>query len=242
MALETSAPLGSVALAVGPQIMAQKTFTAKLRHASELLATMDILTRKQKWQPSDIDQLYVSAGPGSFTGIRIAVTAAKTLAFAQKTNIVSVPSIEAHALNAENAARDLNLDFKFLAVVLEAGRNQIFAAVFEKVGPADSPDKFLPGFRTLIAPALMTPAQLLAQAPRPLFLLGEGLKYHPADFDVEEVISLPEKYHQPQARNVLRCGWPRAQANLFVEPDTFTPTYMRRPEAVEKWEKLHGTK
>jgi len=232
--------VGSVALALGSELLIERNFTGDLRHAGELLVTMDELTRQQGWAPGDIEHLYVSAGPGSFTGIRIAITAAKTLAFAQPTRIIAVPSIEAQVLNADLATREQNIDIKTVGVVLEAGRGQIYAAVFEKIVDDNSAEGILPGFRTVIKQAMMSPADLLTRSRRPLYLLGEGLKYHREELTADEVIWLDEKYSSPKAAFVHRCGYLRARAGLFADVDRLVPIYIRRPEAVEKWEKLHG--
>ena len=103
-------------------------------------------------------------------------------------------------------------------------------------------DDLLPGFRTRIPPTVMSPAELLSRTGRPLYLLGEGLKYHRRELapEGEKVIWLEKKYHQPRAANVHRLGRLRARAGLFTETDKLMPIYLRRPEAVEKWEKLHG--
>jgi len=242
MTIETSGRVGSVAIAAGEKLLQEESFSGGLRHAGELLPTMERLVRQQGWQPGEVEQFYVSAGPGSFTGIRIAITVAKTLSFAQSIQIVPVCSIEALALNAENVNIDYLPDIRYVAVVLEAGRKQIFGALFEKVKDKKKSDEFLPGFRTIIKPKLMKPEELLAPSLRPLVLLGEGLKYHPDDFTQDQVFVLPEEFWQPHARNVHRCGWLRAQAGLFAATDELEPFYLRRPEAVEKWEKLHRGK
>ncbi len=246
MAIETSGRIGSVAVGVGSRLLAEQDFGDQLKHGAQLLPTMERLCQLQGWQPQDIDHLYVSAGPGSFTGIRIAVTAAKVLAFAQNTKIVPVPSLEALALNAEKAGQNEKLDIKQVATVQEAGRGQIFAAVFDR-GTTDAKDDFaglVPGFRINLAQTMMMPAELLERTERPLYLIGEGLKYHHEELSPNEkdsqIIRLDEKYWQPQAANVYRCGLLRTQQGLFVTADQLEPIYLRRPEAVEKWEELHG--
>ena len=241
IAIETSSRLGSVAVADGPNLLAEESFTGDLRHGAELLVTMDRLCNCQGWKPTDIDHLYISAGPGSFTGIRIAVTVAKAFAFAHPgVRIVSVPSIGARALNAERAGREQGVDIKTVAVVLEAGRKQIFTAVFETVRPPAASEEFVPGLRTLIEQTVMAPADLLAHTGRPLYLLGEGLDYHRDELTADRVFWLDESYWPGRAGYVLRCGYLRACAGLFAQPDELTPMYLRRPEAVEKWEQLHG--
>lgn len=242
IALETSAQLGSVAAAAGPQLLLEKEFKADLRHASELVPAMDELAQAQGWQPGDIDQLYVSAGPGSFTGLRTGITVAKAFAFAHpRLKVVAIPSGDVLILNAQQAAVEENTDIRYAGVVIEAGRNQIYGAVFERLAPGDGRgDNHVPGFAPLIEMGLMSPGQLLAQAPRPIYLLGPGISYHVAELTADEVVFLPEKYWRPRAAAVHRCGWQRAQAGEFAVPDQLTPIYLRRPEAVEKWERLHG--
>ena len=240
MAIETSGRLGSVALGLGPQLLVEQAFTAELQHTAQLLPTMETLCRGQNWQPGDIEHLYVSAGPGSFTGIRIAITVAKTMAYAQQTKIVAVPSIEPQALNGELAIQTEKLPIKHLAVVLEAGRGQIFTAIFEKTPSETLSDGFLPGFRVVTEQTRMNPAELLAATSRPLYLLGQGLSYHASQLSGDGIIWLDQKYWHPRAAHTHRCGWLRAQAGLFADPDQLEPIYLRRPEAVEKWEKLHG--
>ena len=248
MAIETSGRIGSVAVGVGSQLVAEQDFGDQLKHGAQLLPTMERLCQLQGWQPGDIDHLYVSAGPGSFTGIRIAVTAAKVLAFAQNTKIVPVPSLEALALNAEKAGQDEKLDIKQVATVQEAGRGQIFTAVFDRetTDAKDDSAGLVPGFRINLAQTMMTPAELLERTKRPLYLTGEGLKYHHEELSPNEkdsqIVRLDEKYWQPQAANVYRCGLLRAQQGLFVTADQLEPIYLRRPEAVEKWEELYATR
>ena len=242
LAIETSSKIGSVALALGPQVIDQQAFTAELRHASELLPTIDRLCRRQSWTPADIQHLYVSAGPGSFTGIRIAITTAKTLAFALSIKLVAIPSLDVLAMNADSAARENNLDIKHLAAIRQAGRDRIFAAVFIREPNDQKAADHPPGLRTLIPQTMISPAELLDRSNRPLYLLGEGLDYHSDDFpcDGKQIIRLDPSYDTPSASNVLILGHLRAQAGLFTEPDDLMPIYLRRPEACEKWEKLHG--
>ena len=86
----------------------------------------------------------------------------------------------------------------------------------------------------------MTPAELLDKAPRPLFLIGEGINYHRDQLSADRVTVLDDKYWQPRASFVHRCGYLRAGAGMFADVERLEPMYMRRPEAVEKWEQLHG--
>ena len=239
LALETSARIGSVALARGPKLLIEKSFSAGFRHTRELMPVIAQLTRQQGWIPNQLDQIHLSIGPGSFTGLRIAVALAKALTFAQPhIKIVSVPSTDVLVQNASQAAAMQNLPIRNAACVIDAKRKQIYTALYEKLD--DQPDSFIPGFRTIIPPCLMTPHELLEKAPRPLYLLGEGLKQHAEALTAPDVFHLDSDYQKPHAAKVHACGWLRACAGLFDSPQELTPLYLRRPEAIERWEKLHG--
>src|SRR5690606_23442817 len=102
-------------------------FPHGLRHAAEMVPLLDGLCRNRDWSPRDVEALLVSIGPGSFTGLRIAVTLAKTMALATGVKLVAVPSVEVLVRNAPPEARHV-------MVVLDAKRDQIFTARFERVG------------------------------------------------------------------------------------------------------------
>ena len=87
IAVETSGRKGSVAIAAGPTVLASRTFATNVEHARELLPSVDILAREQGWTPQSITQCYLSIGPGSFTGLRVAVAFARMLAAAGNVRI-----------------------------------------------------------------------------------------------------------------------------------------------------------
>jgi len=247
MALETSSRIGSVAVAQGPELLAEQSFTASLRHAGELLPTMAQMAEQQGWKPSDIDHLYISNGPGSFTGLRIGVAAAKTFALARpQVKIVAVPSTEVLVQNALRGAAEKNWDnLQNVAVVIDAKRKQIYTALYARDesladgGPELKKD-FVPAFRTLMPAQVIPPEKLLERSPRPLYLLGPGLKSYQEQLTGDGVFWLDETYWQPRAAGVHRCGYLRARAQKFVLPDELAPFYLRRPEAVERWERTYG--
>src|SRR4051794_137410 len=107
LAIETSGRTGSVAAVEGGVVLAERDFPHGLQNAALILPLLDELCRGQGWKPSDVGELYVSAGPGSFTGLRIGVTLAKTLALSTGAKIVAVPTVAVLALNAPADAKHL---------------------------------------------------------------------------------------------------------------------------------------
>src|SRR5947207_2286578 len=125
IAIETSSRIGSIALADGEQILAERQFEHGLQHAAMILPIIDSLCREQGWGPRDIEHVYVSAGPGSFTGLRIGITLAKTMALATGVTLVAVPRLRVLVENAPADARHV-------IIVLDAKREQIFTGRFER--------------------------------------------------------------------------------------------------------------
>ena len=74
LAIETSGKLGSVAITEDGIVLAEDTFAHGLKHAAEMVPRIDHLLKAAGWQPADVREIYVSVGPGSFTGLRIGIT------------------------------------------------------------------------------------------------------------------------------------------------------------------------
>ena len=216
-----------MALARDGAVVIEEQFAHGLKHAAGIIPIIDRLCRAQGWGPKDIEEVYVSAGPGSFTGLRVGVTVAKALALATGAKVVAVPTAEVLVRNApagwENAV-----------IVLDAKREQVFTAVYVNEGgvPVVREAAHLDGL-----------AHVLARVPRPVHLIGEGIPYHQPFIpgDDPRVIVTPPELWQARAAAVVEIGHALARSGTFVEPDRLTPIYVRKPEAEEKYEAAHGT-
>jgi tRNA threonylcarbamoyladenosine biosynthesis protein TsaB len=228
LAIETSARTGSLAVVEDGRVLAEDQFAHGLKHAAEIVPRLDRLCRGQGWSPRDVREVYVSAGPGSFTGLRIGITLAKTLAFATGAQVVAVPTVRVLARNAPPEARRLVL-------VLDGKRDQIYTARFERAQP-DSP-------WTEVEPAHLDDLRgMLARAPRPVHLLGEGIPYHQKFIPQNDagVIVTAEDLWRPRAAAVAEEGVRMAMAGQFTEPQRIVPIYVRRPEAEEKYDQAQA--
>lgn len=162
LGVETSGRIGSIALANDGAVVAEEQFAHGLKNAAQIIPIIDRLCRSQGWNAKDVEELYVSAGPGSFTGLRIGITLAKTMALATGVKLVAAPTVRVLAENAPDEARHV-------VIVLDAKREQIFTARFERVD----------GNWIEREPAhLDRLTAMIERAPRPLLLLGEGLPWH----------------------------------------------------------------
>ncbi|MHB0946734.1 MAG: tRNA (adenosine(37)-N6)-threonylcarbamoyltransferase complex dimerization subunit type 1 TsaB [Sedimentisphaerales bacterium] len=225
IAIETSGRLGSVSIGTGEDLSDERTFSAPLRHSAELFDTIIELLKKTGRQAKQINQVFISIGPGSFTGIRISVAVAKMLALAAQTKIVAVSTTDAMALNVP----DTNIDR--IAAVIDAKRNQFFIAVFEKQAGQ---------WQKTLSDCMMTAEEFKSHfdnPKKPIWLLGEGLLYYANKFESDNIKILDSSYWSPRAGNVFRVGAKMATERKFFDPVSLVPFYIRRPEAEENLEK-----
>jgi tRNA threonylcarbamoyl adenosine modification protein YeaZ len=235
LAIETSSRIGSVAAAVGKKILAEKSFSAPIRHSAEIFpAISDILERFNR-KPEEINQIHISAGPGSFTGLRIAVTIAKTMHLANAANIITVDTLDVIAANANDYTKEsLKENYpERIAAVLDAKRGQFFIAVYQRNSDSTLQTENNRLWKKIFPDSLMTASQFLSQFTQdkqPIWLLGDGLLYHQDKFQADTVRFMDEKYWSPRASNVFLLGYEKALAGKFENPLTLTPNYLLRPD------------
>jgi tRNA threonylcarbamoyladenosine biosynthesis protein TsaB len=222
LAIETSGQIGSVALIEEDGAIEEREFPHGLKHASGLIPLIDQLCSQRGWKAAQLEHVYVSAGPGSFTGLRIAITLAKTLAFATGVKLVAVPTMHVLVANAPPEAQHA-------IIVLDAKRDQIFTARFVRTDASWQEQE----------PArLDTLSAMLTRSPRPIHLIGEGILYHqqhiPSGAD-DIIITKPEAW-RARASILAGIGAAMAAAGNFVDPYQLEPIYIRPPEAQEKLE------
>lgn len=221
IAIETSCRQGGVAVALADNLLTKMRFDASSRHASQLISHLDNMLAEAGFSARDIAQVYVSAGPGSFTGLRIGITVARTLGqMLPELKCVAVPTAKALARNA------LGLNWRHLGVVLAAKDTSAWTALFARDG--DNLTQTMPG-------RLRDFERFLESAPRPLTLIGEALEFLPASG--EQITVAASQLHTPTAENVWHVGRSMAAKGQFTPYHHLQPVYPRRPEAVRLWEK-----
>ena len=255
LAIETSSRVGSVALASGSELLGQATFTAPMQHSAEIMPAIVELLRRSSHSPLDLEQVHISIGPGSFTGLRIAVAAAKAMHLANGARIVAVDSLDAIAANVKDAPPDPAFQSISqesgapcrLATLLDAKRGQFFTAVYEyqredhEPAPedaTDNPDCRIPApaggwWRKVLPDCLLTADELLdrfATPDHPLLVAGDGLHYHQDHFQGRAARILDKRSWSPRAESIHLLGCQKAATGGFSDPLTLVPFYLRGPE------------
>jgi tRNA threonylcarbamoyladenosine biosynthesis protein TsaB len=240
LAVETSGARGGIALAEGfPQqapalnLIQEVRLAEGLRHGRDLILAASDACCKAGWDKRAFDLVAVSIGPGSFTGVRIAVTLAKFLAWDTGAKIVAVPSLRALAENAPP-------DRWRIATIVDANRGGLFASIFERRTEGGLEETFGPA---LIEPEDLARRILLCEAALryearvapPAFVLGHGLTKGRAALAAFDLA--PPDLWDIRPASVARLGFDLACRNQFADPLRLEPIYLRRPEAEELWER-----
>jgi len=164
LALETSAKSVSCAVVEDGAVLSRSFQCTRLTHSRTLLPMVDAMLQNAELPPESIDLYAVAAGPGSFTGLRIGVSAIKGLAWAMDKPCAGVSTLRAMAQNLAH------LDGALLVCAMDARRNQVYNALFAAKG--GTVERLTPD-RAIALDAL---ADELRGDPREKIVLGDGAK------------------------------------------------------------------
>ena len=209
----------------------------------DLMASIDQLTQQHQVTPTQISDVYLSIGPGSFTGLRTAVTTAKALAYTLGAHLVAVPTVEAIALNVSAPAPQINEtdNSEHLAVCLNMKRDSLYVGLFER-----DPNPNNPRWVLSQPPAVWTLDQLLDTAPQPLAIVGDPLPPRLLDTPAppipptDGITLLDTSLAIPRSESVWQIGQAMASQGQYTDPFKLSPIYARPPEAEELWNQRHA--
>ncbi len=214
--LETSCRLGKVALAAGEAIVGERTLDESRRHARDLAPAIRELLQAQQWRAAELDGVIVSRGPGSYTGLRVGLMSAKTLAYATGCALLAIDTFAAIAVAAPPAA---NLD-----VIADAQQGQIYV---QRFGTHPEPLTIVP-LKTWLESALAWHVGVA----------GPGLETY-ADRLPSALRTLPHETWLPTSASLLQLGLKRHAKGERDDPFAVEPLYLRVTSAEENWAKLH---
>ncbi len=219
LGIETSAAAGGVALMREDQLLAGRTFEKGLVHGREVVPAIRDAVEEAGISLKQIDLVAVDVGPGSYTGVRVGVSVAKTLAWAIETRLAAVVSLDALAQSAKELG-------PAIIPVLDARRSQLYTATYRIDSGTVARES---------GPAVVPLAGFLDSIASPAILLGDAIKRFPQEFAPREGIShAPEKFWIPNASVIAEIGVHAAQRGELADPVTLEPLYLRPSEAEQK--------
>ena len=213
-AFDTSSKALTLAILEDETLLAQMTLNIKKNHSITLMPAIDFLMKSLDMKPTDLDRIVVSQGPGSYTGLRMAVATAKTLAHTLKIELVGVSSLL--ALVPEQVEG-------LVIPIMDARRNNVYAG-FYKSGQAVRPEAHLPLAEVL---------EMAGAANQSVTFVGETTAF------TEQIeAALPQAAIQPTLPDAAAVG--RLGLGLPAQSiHDFVPNYLKRVEAEENWLKTH---
>lgn len=125
LAIDTSNQPLSIAVLDGNELLTELTMTTHKKHAEFINGVIADLVKKANLHPSDLDRIVVAEGPGSYTGIRMAVTVAKTLAMTLNIELVMVSSLLSLSLNVDS-------DKYLINPIFDGRNNNMFTGLYQR--------------------------------------------------------------------------------------------------------------
>lgn len=220
LALETATNVCSVALWRRDSVACELTLNRPRAHAENLVPLISDALTYGGLEPPDIDVVAVSAGPGSYTGLRIGASTAKGFAVAVDASIVAVPSLAALAESVRGAMKEGDL----VVASFDARRDEVFAAAFES-GPSST----LTTFQSTAAVRASDVADWLGVTDGRILLVGDGAaKMRSALADAGRTADLlPPSVFHPRAGTVAVLGARLFATGEWVDVGEFEPQYLK---------------
>lgn len=213
LAIETSTPLGSVAVGNGENILAEIALGEKTRHSEELLPAIDYTLRTARVERDGLERIVVGGGPGSFTGLRIAGATAKALATALEIPLFAYSGLA--ALAAGLAPTD-----RIICALFDARRGEVYGACYR------FPDA--ERMETLMEPAPRLLADMLGMMDlQDTIFVGDGALKNAALLEASNARIAPAHFATPRAAALLWLSDRLPNAGLVDDIARWEPLYLR---------------
>lgn len=218
LALETSTGRGSVALMDDTGEIFESVLSESQRTAQSLIPAIDEALKRRDWLPTSIQLVALTNGPGSFTGLRIAVTTAKTLAYFTHADLVALSTLDV-------LAEQLPEQVGEACPIMDAQRRQLFVAHCIR-----RPDG---RWETVVPCHIVDRSELLSSLPAKTLVTGPGLTRLDDTICPAERRAEPSLWY-PRAATVVRLAAQlhregRRDDPLGLKPEYHRPSYAEEP-------------
>jgi len=234
LAIDTSTRMGSAALLRDSQLLAEISGYEETPYSTRLFRDVALLQRQENFSLDQIDVFAVAAGPGSFTGLRVGLTAVKAWAEVHGKPIASVSGLQAIAAESLEDRRNTNGTNRYIAPFLDARRGQLFGAVY-KCSSADAGTLTLDSQESILSIDEFL-ALIEERSKQSLQLVSPNPELLPSDRLME---TMPEarilKVSGALAPAIGRLGFERAKRGELVDAMGLDANYVRRSDAEARW-------
>lgn len=209
LALDTSTRLGSVAVGRDGELLAETTLSVRAAHSETILPEARRLLERCGSGPAELDEVVVGAGPGSFTGVRIAAALAKGLRAATGASLRAYSSLAAVAAGTGVAGR--------VCALLDARREEVYAAAWE------DPERPEPS----LSPTVAAVDELTGRLGPGWTFAGPGAGTHRTALEEAGGRVLPPIFAVPRGAALLRLAGAWPGAGRVEDPAGWEPAYVR---------------
>jgi tRNA threonylcarbamoyladenosine biosynthesis protein TsaB len=219
LGIDTATRIASVGLVRGGEPLAEESCQAVPSHTEILLPLISSLLARSGISLAEVSGIGLSIGPGSFTGLRIALSTVKGFAYALGQKVVGVSTLDA-------LARTVTTGEGFICALLDARKREVYAALFRR-GPQGGLDRLTPDL-------VLAPQALLERVPLPCLFLGDGVGTYGGliqEWCGPAARLLPFATHHPRGAVVAGMAWERLGRGEHDDLNTLVPCYVRPPEA-----------
>lgn len=209
LALDTSTRLGSVAVGRDGELLAETTLSVRATHSETVLPEASRLLERCGARPAELEAVVVGAGPGSFTGVRIAASLAKGLCAASGAALSAYSTLAAVAAGTGLEGR--------VCALLDARGDELYAADWEAL---DGPEP-------TTGPGVTTVAEVAERLGPGWACAGPGAVTHREALEAAGLRVLPSLFAVPRGGALLRlaAAWPGA--GRVEDPASWEPSYVR---------------
>lgn len=222
ISLECSAIPCSAAVLIDGEVAAYEFSAEKITHSQTLMPRVKAVTEKAGIKISEADCFAVSAGPGSFTGVRIGISAVKGMAAAKKIPCAAVSTLRCMAENYNDTDC-------VVCAVMDARCNQVYNALFSV---ENGKIQRLCEDRALLCDELVPEIKTIAESGKNVIIVGDGAEvFYPFVENISGVELSSEDRRYQNAVGVVLAAKELIENNKLLSPEELQPVYLRLPQA-----------
>lgn len=220
LGIDTSNQPLSIAIMNDEELLIEQVANVPINHSVRAMSTIEQIFKAIDYTPNQIDAIAVSEGPGSYTGVRIGVTIAKTLAWTLNKPLYGVSSLEVLATS------HYSIESKIVCSFIDARRNNVYAGIY-KVEKGQVSQVILRdghySFKELL--------DHLAEIESPIWVNSPDYQQYReliSEEQLQKMISLPPMFNVPRASQLIQLARIKGEGSQIHQ---FVPSYLRVTEA-----------
>ncbi len=223
LGIDTSTQCGSIGLVEGQQILCEYMLNRKMSHSERVLKTIDRVLEDSGVSIGEIDGFAISIGPGSFTGLRIGVSAVKGLAFATGKRVAGVSTLDALAQNIKYSPY-------LICPLLDARKGEVYTALYRNTGKD--------GLIKIVHEMAIKPIDLIEGIDEKALFLGNGV--YPYRNLIRHKLGdmahiAPSHFNFIHGAVVAQLGRQNLENGQYLDLEGFVPQYLRKSDAELNW-------